>query len=91
MSSPRSTNGRTAKAVTFAFSPITSGAWAIRSAATPPETGGEGIAARTVSASSVSTTARDHCHEDTSGTSPVCRAHRKAAADTRNRLVAWAA
>ncbi|MEV5880354.1 hypothetical protein AB0L75_40445 [Streptomyces sp. NPDC052101] len=66
-SSPRSTNRRTTKAVTFAFSPVTFGApraSAIRSAAAPPEIGGEGIAARIVSASSASTAARDHCQED---------------------------
>ncbi|MGX1114878.1 hypothetical protein RKD37_000241 [Streptomyces ambofaciens] len=33
---------------------------AIRSAAAPPEIGGEGIAARMASASSASTAARDH-------------------------------
>lgn len=42
---PRSTNRRTTNAVTFAFSPTTFGvpsASAIRSAAAPPEIGGEG-------------------------------------------------
>jgi hypothetical protein len=54
---------RTTKAVTRAFSPITFGvpmASAIRSAAAPPEIGGQGSAARIASASSASTAARDH-------------------------------